>query len=114
MTDDFLTPLNEVYIRNHNLVPTFDEDFEDEFELEISLSGQTKKTLSLVDLKKLKKHTVITQIACAGNRRSHTRKVYPSVKGIDWKIGAIGNNSYEGVLLIDLLRASGFSESDII
>jgi hypothetical protein len=42
MTDDFLTPTKEMYIRNHNLVPTFDEDFEEEFELEISMSG-TKK-----------------------------------------------------------------------
>jgi len=43
MTDDFLTPPKEMYIRNHNLVPTFDEDFEEEFELEISMSGTTKK-----------------------------------------------------------------------
>lgn len=57
---------------------------------------------------------MITQIACAGNRRAHTRKVYNSVKGINWDVGAIGNNSYEGVLLLDLLLASGFTEDDII
>lgn len=31
MTDQFLTPGDELYVRNHNLVPTFDEDFEEEF-----------------------------------------------------------------------------------
>lgn len=112
MTDDFLTPPNEMYIRNHNLVPTFDDDFEEEFELEIVMSGMSK-SFTLKDLKELKQHTVTTQIACAGNRRSHTRKAYKSVKGINWNIGAIGNNTYEGVLLIDLLRASGFSDDDI-
>jgi len=28
-----LTPSDEVYVRNHYLVPSFDEDFEEEFEL---------------------------------------------------------------------------------
>lgn len=59
MTDDFLTPPNELYVRNHNLVPTIDEDFEEEFELEIKMKG-LGKTFSLADLKALKKHTVIT------------------------------------------------------
>ena len=57
---------------------------------------------------------MVTQIACAGNRRSHTRKVYSSVKGINWNVGAIGNNEYEGVLLLDLLKDSGFSADDLM
>ena len=56
---------------------------------------------------------MITQIACAGNRRSHTRKVYPTVKGVAWDLGAIGNNKYKGVLIRDVLLASGFSETDL-
>jgi hypothetical protein len=47
-------------------------------------------------------------MACAGNRRSHTRKFYGSaVKGVNWDIGAIGNNKYTGVLVKDLLIDSG-------
>jgi hypothetical protein len=42
MTDDFLTPANELYVRNHNLVPSFDEDFEEEFELELIFTGRDK------------------------------------------------------------------------
>ena len=45
-----------------------------------------------------------TQIACAGNRRAHTRKTFKTVKGINWNVGAIGNNTFEGVLLLDLLN----------
>jgi sulfite oxidase len=113
LTDDFLTPPSEMYVRNHNLVPSFDEDFELEFQLEIISFGEAQKQFSLEEIKKMKKHQVTTSIACAGNRRSHTRKVYSSVKGINWGVGAIGNNTYEGVLLTDLLAASGISQDDV-
>jgi sulfite oxidase len=46
-------------------------------------------------------------IACAGNRRKQLKKVY-DVKGLDWDVGAIGNNTYRGVLIKDLLLLSGF------
>jgi sulfite oxidase len=54
-------------------------------------------------------------MACAGNRRSHTRKQFPDagIKGINWDVGAIGNNSYKGVLFRDLLISSGISEAEI-
>lgn len=50
MVDDFLTPANEVYVRNHNLVPEFDEEFENEFELEM-IFNSGEKALTLFDLK---------------------------------------------------------------
>jgi len=39
--------------------------------------------------------------------------VYSTVKGINWDIGAIGNNRYKGIPIKDLLLASGFTESDM-
>lgn len=42
LTDDFLTPAKEQYVRNHNLVPTYDEGFEEEFKLEISFGSSLK------------------------------------------------------------------------
>jgi hypothetical protein len=51
-------------------------------------------------------------MACAGNRRKHTKKMY-DVKGLDWDVGAIGNSQYRGVLIRDLLLDSGFSEEDL-
>ena len=113
LADDFLTPPNEVYVRHHNLVPEFDEDFENEFELEISF-GSGEKSFSLVDLKQMKQQSVITQLACAGNRRAHTRKAFSAVKGVNWDIGAIANNKYTGVLIKDLLIDSGLiTQEDI-
>jgi len=55
----------------------------------------------------------MTYIACAGNRRKHTRKVFSTVKGVNWNIGAIGNNKYKGVLVRDLLLASGYTEKEL-
>ena len=114
-----------MYIRNHNLVPSFDEDFEEEFQLEMGIArglegkderfkGKTLKNYSLKDIMSFgKTHVVTTYIACAGNRRKQTRAVYPSVKGLSWDVGAIGNSKWKGVFIKDLLIDSGFTEEDI-
>ena len=41
------------------------------------------------------------------------KRVY-DVKGLDWDVGAIGNNTYKGVLIRDLLLSSGFKEEDLL
>jgi hypothetical protein len=76
LRDHFITPKEESYVRNHNLVPEFDEDFETEFELEIIITdngkfkGKQLKSYSIKDIVNFKKkHIVKTSIACAGNRR---------------------------------------------
>lgn len=105
-----------MYIRNHNLVPTYDEDFEIEFRLTLSakaFAGRQLKEYSLADLKNLKPHEVTTSMACAGNRRRNTRKIFPSVKGVNWGVGAIGNNIFKGVTIRDLLLDSGFTEQEL-
>mmetsp|Transcript_10106 Transcript_10106/g.17065 ORF Transcript_10106/g.17065 Transcript_10106/m.17065 type:complete len:183 (-) Transcript_10106:1018-1566(-) len=73
LTDHFLTPSTEMYVRNHNKVPEFDEDFESEFELELDfkltssnqkfkdLFGERElKPLTLDQLKKMPQHSVVT------------------------------------------------------
>ena len=125
LQDHFLTPSDEMYLRNHNLVPLFDEDFEKDFRLEIGVikslaskdSAFSNRQMAAFDLQTIREqmqhHTVITQITCAGNRRSHTRKVYPDVKGINWDIGAIGNAKYRGVFVRDLLLKAGFTSDEL-
>ena len=41
---------------------------------------------------------------CAGNGRSHLE---PKVKGVAWDIGAVGNATWSGVLLRDVLERAG-------
>ena len=116
LSDHFLTPTDQMYIRNHNSVPEFDEDFEQEFELKIGLYKGDEdlfKSYTLDQLRNMNQVDVTTSIACAGNRRKHTRFVYPTVKGLDWDIGAIGNNTYRGVLVRDLLLDMGYSLDEL-
>ena len=58
LTDHFFTPRDELYIRNHNVVPTIDEDFDEEFELNMGIKmtgggfeGRKFKTWTLKELR---------------------------------------------------------------
>jgi hypothetical protein len=51
-------------------------------------------------------------MVCGGNRRSHLKKIYKDIKGLDWDVGAISNVTYSGVLLKDLLVDSGFKSDN--
>ena len=60
--------------------------------------------LTLHDLKtKFKRHTVSATLQCTGNRRHEINEVRP-VQGLDWDVGAIGNASWTGVRLSDILK----------
>ena len=87
--------------------------------------------LSLQDLKeKFKSHTVSATLQCTGNRRHEVKEVrycrcsalvnnvahlsgtdwfdwigqVREVQGLDWDVGAIGNASFTGVRLADVLK----------
>lgn len=60
------------------------------------------------DLKtKFAPYEVMVAISCAGNRRKGMKEVNKDIQGNDWYVGAIGNAVYKGVLIRDLLKASG-------
>ncbi|KAF2905039.1 hypothetical protein ILUMI_01140 [Ignelater luminosus] len=107
LVESFLTPNELFYVRNHLPVPEVDVSA---YELEIEAEG-TKKTVILTyeELKKFPKHTVTATIMCAGNRRSEMTKV-KTVKGLDWGAAAIGNATWSGARLRDVLRLAGIDE----
>ncbi len=65
------------------------------------------KTFTLDDLKKFPKHTVTAAIQCGGNRRAEMNASKP-LKGLQWSGGAIGNATWSGARLTDVLEAAGF------
>ena len=102
-----------MYERNHNLVPQLEAEY---YELEILGEGIKEPiSLGLDDLKSFEpKHRVMTTIACAGNKRKSVKDIFPTIKGLNWTNGAIGNADYKGVLVRDFLLAStGLKESDL-
>lgn len=103
--ESFITPNDLFYVRNHLPVPEVDEKT---YELEISGLGVNNITLKLNDIKyKFPKYTIIAAIQCAGNRRSEMTSVKP-VKGLSWGQAAIGNASWSGAKLSDILKYAGF------
>ncbi|XP_071175945.1 sulfite oxidase-like [Mytilus edulis] len=105
LTDNFLTPNDLFYIRNHLPVPDVNLK---SYKLDISVQGPGKFTsFSFDDLKrKFHKKSTAVVLQCAGNRRSEMVKIKP-VKGLNWGTSAIGNAEWSGPCLDDLLKQAG-------
>ncbi|RZC37714.1 sulfite oxidase, mitochondrial [Asbolus verrucosus] len=109
LVEQFITPNELFYVRNHLPVPQIDPET---YELEVEVEGSNKTVLlTLDDLKKFPKHTITATIMCAGNRRSEMTKEKP-VKGLNWGPAAVGNATWAGVRLRDVLKKSGINEDD--
>jgi len=110
IVDSFITPNSIFYKRNHMPVPTITPD-EYRLHIEVPTSiGRRTLSLSLADLGKLPQAKVVATLQCAGNRRSDIADVKP-VRGLNWRLGAIGNAEWRGVYLRDVLKAAGVQDA---
>lgn len=91
------------YVRNHLPVPEVDTS---NYRIEITGIGVKSTCLTLDQIKKFPKKTISATIQCAGNRRSEMSKV-KHVKGLSWNQAAIGNATWSGAKLIDVLKSCG-------
>nr|CAD7194648.1 unnamed protein product [Timema douglasi] len=107
LVDSFITPAELFYVRNHLPVPEVDPAT---YELEVDGVGPETFIFSLDDIKKFPKHTITATIQCAGNRRGEMSKVKP-VKGLNWGAAAIGNATWSGARLRDVLLATGLRDN---
>ena len=110
LDNEYLTPNNLFFVRNHLPVPEVDPD---KFVLEVQLKEDGEPIrLSLNDLKtKFKHYTITATIQCAGNRRIELGRIKP-VKGISWTGGAMGNATWTGVRLRDVLLHAGVKDGE--
>ena len=105
LTNDYFTPNELFYVRNHLAVPVIEPD---EYRLIISGKGIKKKKLTLEDIKKYPKHEVVTTLQCAGNRREDLHdKDHKIFISPHWVIGAMSTAKWGGARLRDVLRDSG-------
>jgi len=103
---DFITPNRLFYVRNHMWVPTVEKD---QYRLTIELGDGEEKTYTLKELRdKFPKVTVTSTMQCSGNRRKHMTEGCGSTNGLQWAVGAIGNATWTGVRLRDVLLDAGF------
>ena len=108
LTDEWRTPIGKHFVRNHSAVPNIDPE---EYTLTIEGEGLTETKFTLDDLKtKFKKVDVTTVIQCNGNRREDFHYLdgkTPSFGPPHWVAGAIGNATWSGPRLRDVMRACG-------
>jgi DMSO/TMAO reductase YedYZ molybdopterin-dependent catalytic subunit len=65
-------------------------------------------TLSLADLKQFDEVTVTAVVQCSGNGRAFFT---PKVPGAQWEKGAVGNATWTGVRLADVLNRAGLGSA---
>ncbi len=106
---ELITPNEAVFVRWHiSQIPTS----VDLNEWRLKVGGNTEKELqlSMDDLKKFDRVSYTAVIQCSGNSRS---LFDPHVPGGQWKNGAMGNVTWGGARLKDILNQAGIKEGSV-
>jgi len=104
---DYITPIEHFFVRTHVYVPTVNLS---EWRLKVEGEVATPLTLTMDDLKKLPPVELVAVTECAGNGRGLYE---PSVPGLQWINGSVGNGRWRGVRLADVLKKAGIKSSGI-
>jgi DMSO/TMAO reductase YedYZ molybdopterin-dependent catalytic subunit len=102
---DYITPIEHFFVRSHVYVPTVNMQ---EWRLKVEGEIAAPLTLTMEDLKALPPVELVSVVECAGNGRGFYE---PSVAGVQWGSGAVGNGRWRGVRLADVLKRAGIKES---
>lgn len=103
----YLTPIENFFVRSHHYTPTVELA---SWKLSIEGNVANKVSFTMDDLKKLPKVEVVSVLECAGNGRGLFE---PSMPGLQWEFGGVGNGKWTGVRLVDVLKKAGVKESSI-
>jgi DMSO/TMAO reductase YedYZ molybdopterin-dependent catalytic subunit len=106
LLDAWLTPNEHFYVRSH--LPSPPLPLVADQPLEIDGEVATPLTLSLDELKQMPRATVTVTLECAGNGRAFFE---PTMPGIQWERGAVGNARWTGVRMADLLTRAGVRDT---
>jgi sulfite oxidase len=106
LLDSWITPNDQFYVRSHMPAPPLAAV--EGLALQIDGSVGTPLSLTLDELKQLPRTTVTVSLECAGNGRAFFE---PSMPGIQWERGAVGNARWTGVRLADLLARAGVRDA---
>jgi sulfite oxidase len=97
----WITPVEKFFVRSHHYTP--DVKLRD-WKLSVVGKVATPLVWTLDELKKLPRVELVSVLECAGNGRGLYE---PSMPGLQWKYGAVGNARWAGVRLVDVLRKAG-------
>ena len=119
IVDQYVTPNDLFYVRNHLPVPQCAvAKTRDKAASEVEVTGvglPHPVSLSVADLRRrFAAHTVTTTVSCAGNRRSDMKADDGrAVRGLPWGMGAVGTARWTGTLLRDVLEWAGAREEQV-
>jgi sulfite oxidase len=99
--NDFITPVEHFFVRNHTSVPQVDIA---DWRLKIEGHVEMSLALTMDDLRRMPSYELIGVLECAGNGRAFYD---PPVAGLQWTNGAVGNGRWRGVRLADVLQRAG-------
>ncbi|XP_027925043.1 sulfite oxidase [Vigna unguiculata] len=100
----YVTPSDFFYKRNHGPIPIV----EDINRYSVFVSGllERPRQIMMKDIWMLPKYNVTATLQCAGNRRTAMSKT-KTVRGVGWDVSAIGNATWGGAKLSDVLELVG-------
>ena len=99
------TPTELFYVRSHAPNPVIDPK-----QFKLSVEGLVRRpgTFSLDQIKQMPSVSTTATLTCAGNRRSEYNgpeyQNVPSVSGVQWEGGTIGNATWAGAMLAAVLQ----------
>lgn len=99
LVQSWITPTSLFYVRSHATPPKLTPE-----NFRLTVEGMVNKPLelSLADLKKFAPRSTTATLTCAGNRRAEFNDE-GEVGGVQWDAGAIGNATWGGVSLAEVL-----------
>ena len=104
---DYITPIDHFFVRTHVYEPKVDIV---SWKLKVEGSVGTPLTLTMDDLRKMPAVELIAVTECAGNGRSFYE---PTVPGLQWQNGSVGNGRWRGVRLADVLKRAGVKSTGV-
>ena len=102
---DYITPIDRFFVRSHVYAPRIEIN---EWRLTIAGDVMNPLTLTMDDVRRLPSTEVVSVLECAGNGRGFYE---PSMPGLQWGHGAVGNGRWRGVRLADVLKRAGLKTS---
>lgn len=102
---EFITTAKSFYVRNHFPIPKIDKS-----KWRLRVEGEVEKPfeINFDELSKFETRKIPATLECAGNSRSFLE---PKVKGVQWRIGGVGNAEWSGVPLSILLDRGGIKSN---
>ena len=100
LVKSWLTPTKHFYVRSHAPNPKINPNA---FRLQVEGMVRRPLSVSLGELAQFGKRTTTATLTCAGNRRAEYNRE-GKVGGVQWEAGAIGNATWGGVSLAEVLQ----------